>query len=198
MKTVLVLILSLLTVSAYSQQFTVSGAVRSADSSTPLAGATVFIVGTSLSTTTDQDGNFALQSSPSQGALRISYIGYETQEVAFDSSKESYLNIQLTSNQNTVDEVQVIGYGETRRRFNTGSVVSISAKEIEQQPVTNVLSALSGRMAGVFVQTTNGLPGGNINIQIRGTGSIQAGTNPLYIIDGVPYDGQAVNQGSVL
>src|SRR5690606_33978367 len=69
-----------------------------------------------------------------------------------------------------IDEVQVIGYGQTTKRFNTGSVVSISAKEIGQQPVTNVLSALSGRMPGVFVQTTNGLPGGNINIQIRGYG----------------------------
>jgi len=97
-----------------------------------------------------------------------------------------------------IDEVQVIGYGQTTRRFNTGSVVSISAKEIEQQPVTNVLSALSGRMPGVFVQTTNGLPGGNINIQIRGTGSIQAGTDPLYIIDGVPYDGEAINKGTTI
>lgn len=197
MKAVLTLFLSLLFVSVYCQQFTIGGTVRSADSSTPLEGATVSIVGTSLSTTTDQDGGFALQSPQSVGTLRISYIGYTTQEVAFDSSQQSPVTIQLTNNQSMVDEVEVIGYGETTKRFNTGSVVSISAKEIEQQPVTNLLSALSGRMAGVFVQTTNGLPGGNVNIQIRGTGSIQAGTNPLYIIDGVPYDGEPVNQGSI-
>src|SRR5690606_1755378 len=96
-----------------------------------------------------------------------------------------------------VEEVQVIGYGETTRRLNTGSVSSVSAKEIEKQPVTNVLSALSGRMPGVFVQTTNGLPGGNINIQIRGTGSIPAATNPLYLIDGVPYDAEAIHVGYI-
>lgn len=195
MKTIFVLILSLLSVSVYCQQSTISGTVRSADSSTPLAGATVSIVGTTISTTTDQDGSFTLQAPQSEGTLRISFIGYITQEIPFDGSP---VTVRLFSDQNTVDEVQVIGYGETTRRFNTGSVVSISAKEIEQQPVTNVLSALSGRMTGVFVQTTNGLPGGNINIQIRGTGSIQAGTNPLYIIDGVPYDGETLGTGNVI
>jgi len=195
MKTIFVLILSLLSVSVYCQQSTISGTVRSADSSTPLAGATVSIVGTTISTTTDQDGSFTLQAPQSEGTLRIRFIGYITQEIPFDGSP---VTVRLFSDQNTVDEVQVIGYGETTRRFNTGSVVSISAKEIEQQPVTNVLSALSGRMTGVFVQTTNGLPGGNINIQIRGTGSIQAGTNPLYIIDGVPYDGSPINESNIL
>lgn len=198
MKAVLTLFLSLLSVSAYCQQFTISGTVRSADGSTPPAGATVTIVGTSILTTTDTDGSFTLQSPQPSGKLSISYIGYDTQEVSFDSSTQSPITIQLASNYSTLDNVQVIGYGETTKRFNTGSVVSISAKEIEQQPVTNVLSALSGRMAGVFVQTTNGLPGGNIDIQIRGTGSIGAGTQPLYIIDGVQFDGGAMNTNAML
>ncbi len=203
MKVVFILIISLFSLSTYCQPSTVSGTVRSANSNTPLVGATVSIVGTtvngiSISTTTNQDGRFVLQATQSEGKLRISYIGYLTQEVAFDGNQQSSIIIRLASDQNTVDEVEIIGYGETTKRFNTGSVVSVSAKEIEQQPVTNVLSALSGRMAGVFVQTTNGLPGGNINIQIRGTGSIQAGTNPLYIIDGVPYDGSPINESQVL
>src|SRR5690606_18616619 len=101
----------------------------------------------------------------------------------------------LERDESALDEVVVIGYGETSRRFNTGSVASVPAREIAQQPVTNVLSALSGRMPGVFVQTANGLPGGNINIQIRGTGSIDAGTQPLYIVDGVPFDNSAIGEG---
>jgi len=97
-----------------------------------------------------------------------------------------------------LNEVQIIGYGQTTRRLSTGSISSISAKQIEQQPVTNVLSVLSGRMPGVFVQTTNGLPGGNINIQIRGKGSIAAGTDPLYIIDGIPFQSSLIGATSVL
>lgn len=170
-----------------TQDRTIEGRVLDADTRQPMAGATVSIVGTSVSTTTNNDGRFTLQSPTNKGTLRIAYIGYNTQEVNFGSDTQS-LNIQLARTDNKVDEVQVIGYGQTTRRYNTGSVSTVSSAEIEQQPVTNVLSALSGRMPGVFVQTTNGLPGGNINIQIRGTGSIEAGTQPLYIIDGVPFD----------
>lgn len=197
-RTIVTAVLCLFAISAYSQQHTVNGTVRFADSSIPLAGATVSIVGTSVSATTSEDGTFSMQAPQPTGTLRIQYIGYGTKEIAFDINEQNMVTIDLSANENSIDDVQVIGYGETTKRFNTGSVVSISAKEIEQQPVTNVLSALSGRMAGVFVQTTNGLPGGNINIQIRGTGSIQAGTNPLYIIDGVPYDGESLSDGSLV
>jgi TonB-linked SusC/RagA family outer membrane protein len=87
----------------------------------------------------------------------------------------------------SLDEVQVVGYGTTTKRLNTGSVAAVSAAVIDEQPVTNVLSSLAGRVPGAFVQTTNGMPGGNITIQIRGQGSIAAGSNPLYVIDGVPF-----------
>lgn len=193
MRFLLIFITLWLSAVAYCQQTTVKGTVQSDETHTPLVGATISIAGTSISTTTDQEGKFELFSPKPEGTLHIKFIGYISQDVKFEG--DCSLTVQLVDDQNTVEEVQVIGYGETTRRFNTGSVVSVSSKEIEKQPVTNVLSALSGRMPGVFVQTTNGLPGGNINIQIRGTGSIQAGTNPLYIIDGVPYDGEPVNQG---
>ena len=181
----------------YSQQVPISGVVQSANEDIPLAGATIAIQGTSISTSTDKDGMFEILSPEPEGILYVSYIGYDAQEVPFSQVKEP-ITIQLNTTQNTVDEVQIIGYGETSKRFNTGSVSSISAKEIEQQPVTNVLSALSGRMPGVFVQTTNGLPGGNINIQIRGTGSIAAGTEPLYIVDGIPFETGLVPEGHVI
>lgn len=185
----------LLSLSAYGQQFPIQGTVRSAEHEEPLQGATIAIEGTSILTISDAKGHFELRSPHAEGVVHIKYIGYLPQRIPFS---DAHLEVFLNQDDNRVEEVQVIGYGETTRRLNTGSVASISAKEIEKQPVTNVLSALSGRMPGVFVQTTNGLPGGNINIQIRGTGSIQAGTNPLYIIDGVPYDGEALGDGSLL
>ncbi|GAA4317241.1 TonB-dependent receptor [Compostibacter hankyongensis] len=103
------------------------------------------------------------------------------------------LEIRLQPALNTLDETVVMAYGTTTRRLNTGSISRITAEEIGKQPVTNVLAALSGRMPGVFVQTTNGLPGGNIKIQVRGRGSIAAGTDPLYIIDGVPVTSTPLN-----
>jgi TonB-linked SusC/RagA family outer membrane protein len=154
----------------------------------PLPGATVKLKQSNNGVITDKDGNFAITNIPITGVLIISYVGYQTVEISYDSKQNEPLIIQLKADANSLNAVQVIGYGTTTKRLNTGSVSTISAKEIEQQPVTNVLSALSGRMPGVFVQTTNGLPGGNINIQIRGTGSITAGNNPLYVIDGVPFN----------
>ncbi|WP_130857510.1 MULTISPECIES: SusC/RagA family TonB-linked outer membrane protein [Olivibacter] len=174
----------------------ITGRVHSAVDSSSLSGATIQI--NAASTKTDRNGNFTINTDKSKGVLNVTFLGFQSKEVSFDISSTAYYTISLSPQENTLDEAVVIGYGETSRRFNTGSVSSITAKEIGSQPVTNVLSALSGRMPGVFVQTTNGLPGGNINIQIRGKGSIAAGTAPLYIIDGVPYDGGTINEGSRL
>lgn len=160
----------------------------------PLTGATVMIKGSSRSIKTNDEGAFYLQNVDEQAVLMISYIGYQTREI---DAKANLGTLTLKINDGKLDEIQIIGYGQTTRKLNTGSMSSISAKQIEQQPITNVLSALSGRMPGVFVQTTNGLPGGNISVQIRGKGSILAGTDPLYIIDGMPYDGSAPAKGSL-
>jgi len=161
----------------------------------PLTGATINIKGSNLSMKTDANGTFVILTPANEGILIVTYTGYESKEIKFDNDQKKLL-INLKIALNDLNEIQVIGYGETTRKLNTGSISTISAKEIEQQPVTNVLSALSGRMPGVFVQTTNGLPGGNINIQVRGKGSILAGTDPLYIVDGVPYEGNAVGRGN--
>jgi TonB-linked outer membrane protein, SusC/RagA family len=156
-----------------------------------LQGASVKVKGYQLLTKTDRDGYFTLRNVPNEATLEISFIGYISQEV---KSSATVGTITLVASPSDLDEVMVIGYGQTSKRLNTGSVSTVSAEQIEQQPVTNVLSALSGRMPGVFVQTTNGLPGGNIDIQIRGTGSIAAGTRPLYIIDDVPFEGTPINE----
>jgi TonB-linked SusC/RagA family outer membrane protein len=153
-----------------------------------LPGATVKIQGSTVGTITDNEGNFSLSKAPSTGTLQVSFIGYPGVEVPYTFSTKLPITIHLKSNSNPLNEVQVVGYGSTTKRLNTGAVATVSAQSIAEQPVTNVLSALSGQAAGVFVQTANGLPGGNINIQIRGQGSITAGNNPLYVIDGVPFN----------
>jgi len=180
------------------QANTIKGQVLIGPDNKPLIGATIKIKNTKVVTVTDQGGHFTISISDNEGTLLISYTGYKTAELSFRKSDPNPLMIFLEEDKGNLDEVVVIGYGQTTKKLNTGSISSISAKEIEQQPVTNMLSALSGRMPGVLVQTTSGLPGGNISIQIRGQGSIAAGTDPLYIVDGVPYDGNSINKGSSL
>ncbi|WP_292945110.1 SusC/RagA family TonB-linked outer membrane protein [Mucilaginibacter sp. 44-25] len=154
---------------------------------TPLPGATVKIQNESRISITDKDGKFTFTNAPRNGAVSVSFIGFQTANIPMPLNFDNEFTIQLKADANSLNEVQVIGYGTTTKRLNTGSVSTITATDIEKQPVTNILSALSGRASGVNVQTTNGLPGGDVSIQIRGKGSLTAGTNPLYIIDGVPF-----------
>jgi TonB-linked SusC/RagA family outer membrane protein len=151
----------------------------------PLIGATVRIKGNSKIALTDSEGKFTINAKDGD-EIEISYIGYESSFLKIKTG-QAFVEISMHKLPSKLNEVQVIGYGKTTKRLNTGSVSTISAADIEKQPVTNLLSALSGRASGVFVQTTNGLPGGNVNIQIRGKGSVNAGTTPLCIIDDVPF-----------
>jgi len=170
----------------------ITGRVVTASDGKALPGATISIKNSNTSVKSSTDGTFTLSAKAVTGILLITYTGYQSQEISFNGNQKN-LEINMQESTGSFDDIQVIGYGKTTKRLSTGSISSINAKQIEEQPVTNVLSALSGRMPGVFIQTTNGLPGGNINVQIRGKGSIAAGTDPLYIIDGVPYDGSSPN-----
>ena len=153
----------------------------------PLPGATVKVINSPTITITDNAGNFTLNRISETGTLAITFIGYLSVTIPISANTNVPLTIILRADANSLNEVQVIGYGTTTKRLNTGSISTINATDIQKQPVTNALSALSGKAAGVFVQTTNGLPGGDVSVQIRGKGSLTAGTNPLYIIDGVPF-----------
>lgn len=142
---------------------------------------------------TDSAGRFVLPGLGSvSGEMVVSFVGYEGYRGKFVDM------VVLRPVAGTLSEVQVVGYGSVSRRLNTGSVGSVGAAELRAQPVTNVLSALSGRVQGLFVQTTNGLPGGNVSLQIRGKGSLQAGTDPLYVIDGVPFASSVVPAGNIV
>lgn len=173
-----------------NSQIDISGKVVN-EKGEPVVGATVAIIGTNKATATDENGEFRLEIVDPGVTLVVTSIGYQPIKIKADG-KNRYL-IKMIQAISSLDETVIIAYGTTTKRLNTGSVSKVSKAEIERQPVSNPLSAIQGRMPGVFVNTENGMPGGNIKVQIRGRGSISAGTDPLYIIDGVPFISEPLN-----
>lgn len=158
----------------------------------PLAGANIRIKGTKLGTATDQNGRFSLKNVPDNAILEISFIGYASREV--NVSGKSQIDIQLQLAANKLDETVIIAYGKTSKRLNTGSVASISNETIERQPVSDPLGALQGRVSGLMITASNGMPGSSFKVRVRGENSMKQGNDPLYIIDGVPYISGPLNQ----
>jgi len=162
----------------------------------PLPAATVIVKGTSNSTITDAKGNFALKHVDNNAVLKISFIGYLTKEV---NASSDLSNVKMEVANSKLDEVQVIAYGTTNDRLSTGDVTTVSAKAIEEQPVANPLLALEGRVPGLFVTQTTGLPGAGVFMQIRGQNSLGQGNDPFYVVDGVPYTSLLLpNLGNIL
>ncbi|MBB5438585.1 TonB-linked SusC/RagA family outer membrane protein [Pedobacter sp. AK017] len=152
----------------------------------PIVGATIKVKGTWISTISDNEGRFSLKNIGDNTLLEISYLGYQIKEVK--ASKDlGVLKMEVAVGK--LDEITVnAGYYSVRQRELTGNISRITSKDIENQPVTNVLASMQGRMAGVAIIQTTGTPGGSFDIKIRGQNSIRAeGNVPLYIIDGVPY-----------
>ncbi|MBS1566672.1 MAG: TonB-dependent receptor plug domain-containing protein, partial [Bacteroidetes bacterium] len=156
----------------------------------PLAGATILLKGTNRGTQTDNDGRFTMQETEAGAVLEIRFTGYVTQYVKA-GSKEIYVSLKRADNK--MDEIVVKGYYATSKRLNTGNVSTINAADIQNQPVTNPMQALQGMVPGLFIQQATGMPGAKTNVLLRGTGSITSGTVPLYIIDGVQYNGTPVD-----
>ena len=172
-------------VTAQTQKIT--GVVISEEDGQPVVGASVLVKGTTLGTITDVDGNFNLSNVPSSAkTLQISYIGMQTQEVAIKPK----LKIVLKSDTEVLDEVIVTAYGTSTKGTFTGSASVMKADKIEKRQVSNVSNALAGAVAGVQILSDNGQPGESAKVRIRGVGSINAGMEPLYVVDGVPYDGE--------
>ena len=167
------------------QQNTVTGTVTD-ENGTPLPGASIVEKGTTNGTQTDFDGNFSIEVSDKNAVLMISYIGYANQEINLDG--QTGLNITMAESSASLDEVVVVGYGTTKKSEITGAVGVITAKDIALQPSVNPLQNLRGKIAGVNVFTNSGAPGGNNRVLIRGQGTINASTTPLYVVDGVQTD----------
>ncbi|WP_339901501.1 TonB-dependent receptor [uncultured Cyclobacterium sp.] len=157
-----------------------------------IPGATVLIVGTNTGTATDIDGNFSLD--VEEGAeILISFIGFEPQKVVIGN--QSKLTITMSEDQSSLDEVVVVGYGTQKSRDLTTAVAKLSGEKLEDRTgtITRVDQALIGALAGVRVQEVSGQPGRALSIKVRGTGSITAGSEPLYVVDGVPISGDLNN-----
>ncbi|MCB0651759.1 MAG: TonB-dependent receptor [Saprospiraceae bacterium] len=185
-------ILLLLTASLSAQMRTISGTITSTDGES-LIGATVLVENSvARGTSTDFDGKFSIEVKTGE-TLSISYTGYETKTVPVTA--ESVYTIVMEMNSEVLDVVVVVGYGTQKKRDLTGAVSSISSDDIQNSVVTNVDQALQGRVAGVQVTQNSGQPGGGASIRIRGSNSITGSSEPLYVIDGIPFqgDGTAVS-----
>lgn len=175
---------------AQAQNRQVSGKVTSEASGEGLADATVRVVGLSVSTKTDGNGNYSI-SVPGNGVLSISNLGYATQEVQVNN--RSVINVALVSASTDVDEVLVVAYGTVKKSDFTGSATQIGTKEIDKRPISNVLTALQGAGPGIQSSAPSGEPGSSPGIRVRGFGSYSAGQTALVVVDGVPFDGGMTN-----
>ena len=157
----------------------------------PIANASVLVKGTTVGTTTKEDGSFSLNVPANAKELVIASVNFAKQEIKITSSNTYAARLKATSED--LEEVVVTGYQQTKRREVNAAVSTITAKQIQNIPVTSVDRLLQGRAAGVQVNATNGIPGGAVNILIRGAGSINAGNQPLYVVDGVQINGTVTN-----
>ena len=170
---------------ALSAQTTIKGVVTD-ESGEPLMGAGVFVEGTTIGVVTGLDGDYTITVPADAKNLVFSFIGLADQTVPIDGRQE--INIVLKEDSTFLDEVVVVGYATVKRRDLLGSVSSVGNEKLTEQPVTTVSQALSGKMAGVSVITTEGDPDADIKIRVRGGGSITQDNSPLYIVDGFPVE----------
>ena len=168
-------------------QTTVKGTVVTYEDNEPIIGASIQVVGaTNIGTITDANGHFTLQVPAGRKTLRITYVGMEPLDVAVTDKP---IRIQLRNDANNLDEVVVVAYGTQKKTSLTGSIQEVKSEEILNRPTSSVASALEGMVTGVQVNSTYGVPGEDPSIRIRGIGTVNGSSSPLYIIDGVPFGG---------
>lgn len=151
----------------------------------PLENVTVAVKGTSLETFTNAGGRYTLADVPDNAVLQFRYVGFDLLEIVAD---RPIINVILNPAVSTLEEIVISkGYYTTTKELNTGSVSTVTAKEISGQPITNPVVALQGRVSGMYISQSSGVPGSGINVQLRGRNSIANGNEPLYVVDGVPF-----------
>ncbi|MFN9491794.1 MAG: TonB-dependent receptor plug domain-containing protein, partial [Sphingobacteriales bacterium] len=166
-----------------AQTRTISGRVVDADGK-PIPNASVIVKGSSQGASTNSEGVFSLSVPTGTTRLVVSAVGMTTQELALTSSNSNY-SLSMKAEDRSLEAVVVTGYSTKKKRDEAGAISTVKGTEIRNIPNASVDKALQGRASGVLVQSNNGIPGGNVNVRIRGTGSINAGNDPLYIVDGV-------------
>ncbi len=172
----------LFTASAWAQNITVQGKVAD-ETGTEIPGANVVVKGTTSGTVTDANGAFTLTVPSQDAVLIVSYLGYQAQEIRVGS--QTNFSVALAEDVTALEELVVVGYGSQKKSDLTGAISSIPTDEIASFPIARVDQAIQGRTPGVYVLNTDGAPGGNTMIRIRGNNSINGGNEPLVVIDGL-------------
>lgn len=156
----------------------------------PIPGATVAIKGTNTMVSTDKNGNFSISAS-SGATLIVTYVGYTTQEVGV--ADRNTINFQMEPASKSLNDVVVVAYGSQSKRNITGAIQTINDKELKDLPAAQLTQKLQGKLAGVQINQTTGIPGQGMSIRVRGQASITAGSDPLYVVDGFPITGNIAN-----
>ena len=173
----------------------ITGKITDEQTGSGVAGATITVKGKKTGAISDADGSFSLKATSAEKTLVVSSVGYSNKEVAIGSG---FITITLQPISKSLNEVVVVGYGTTSKRKLTGNIAKIKGADVENIEVPNFAQALQGRAAGVFVESQSGKVGEGIKIRIRGAGSINAGDNPLYVIDGIPINSDNSYSGNPL
>lgn len=184
-KKLFLLVVAVLSLALGASAAVIKGQVVDASTGEPLMGATVQPVGGGNGTATDLNGEFSLDIPNSVKSLTVSYVGYASQTVAAVNG----IKVVLESQGEQLDEVMVVAYGTSKKTSFTGAAEAVGNKKLELRPVTSATKALEGNVSGIQVTSGTGQPGSSPSIVIRGFGSINASNSPLYVVDGIPYDG---------
>src|SRR5690606_9426333 len=177
------ILLLLFSIDAVAQSRNISGTVLSSEDHLPLPGVNITIKGTTRGSISDLDGRYAVQAA-STDTLVFSFVGFLSQSVAVGN--KNTIDLTLVPDTKTLGEVLVVGYGSVTKGDLTGNIASVKGDDIANVPVPNFTEALQGRMAGVFVESSSGKVGEGVKVRVRGTSSISSGSDPLYVVDGVP------------
>lgn len=191
-KHLLVLVLSFVSIAAAFSQRLITGRIID-ETSTPLIGASILVKGTSTGTVTDVEGNYSINVPSGYNTLVISYTGYQSQELELGVS--DVVDITLESGVTQLSELVVIGYGQTSQRYKVQSVSQVSAEQLQNRPLLGPQELLQGQAAGVQMSSNGGVIGSNATVRIRGAASINAGGEPLYVVDGVPLNDGTYSSG---
>lgn len=176
-------------------QTTVNGTITSSEDNMPVIGATIVVKGTKKGVNSDFDGKYTLNNMSPKDVLVVGFLGFKTVEISVGN--KSIIDVVLQVDAQSLTEIVVVGYGTSKKSDITGALTSVSSKDFDKQPLSDVSQALQGRAAGVQVTQTSGAPGGSYKIRIRGANSITGSNEPLYVVDGQFVDISTVNVNDV-
>ena len=187
MKNIILLLTALLmSCHVMAQETIVTGTITDVSDGSPLIGANILVKGTGVGSIADVKGEYSVKVPVGKHILVFSCIGYKEQEITIKAGQK-VLNVMMTEDSELLDEVVVVGYGTMKKSDLTGSVTSIKSEELMKTNPVSINQSLQGRIAGVQVNQNDGAPGAGISIQIRGANSFSTSTEPLYVVDGIPF-----------